>query len=105
MISEPPDWQPHLAVERLVQLLVDVVPLVERQTLVVRVVELDAVGELGVEGADVVADVVEQPLVVDDDAAVLGVELLADHPHGQLGLAVQQSGAVLFLALASIAFH
>ena len=31
-----------------------------------------------------------QALVVDHHAAVVGVELLADHPHGQLGLAVQQ---------------
>ena len=94
MISEPPLRQPHLAVERLVQLLVDVVALEQRQAVGGRVVELDAVGELGVERGDVVLDVVVQALVVDDDAAVLGVELLADDPHGQLGLAVQQRRAV-----------
>ena len=52
--------QPHLAVERLVQLLVDVLALVQRQTLGDGVVVLDAVGEVGVEGGDVVANVFEQ---------------------------------------------
>ena len=33
------------------------------------------------------------------DAAVLGVELFADHPHGELGLAVQQRRAVGLLGL------
>ena len=36
------------------------------------------------------AQLLVQPAVVDDHAAVVGVELLADHPHGQLRLAVQQ---------------
>ena len=58
------------------------------------VVVLDAVGEVGVEGGHVVAHVLEQRPIVDDHAAVLGVELLTDHPHGELGLAVQQRRAV-----------
>ena len=43
--------QPHLAVERLVQLLVDVVPLEQRQALGLGVVVLDAVGQVGVDAA------------------------------------------------------
>ena len=53
----------------------------------------------GLNAADVVLDVLVQALVVDDDPAVLGVELLADHPHRQLGLAVQQGRAVGLLGL------
>src|SRR6478736_9436812 len=51
--------QPHLAVQRLVQLLVDVEALVDRQAVRFRVVVLDAVGQLGVERTDVVAHVFE----------------------------------------------
>ena len=39
---------------------------------------------------DVVADLLEEGPVVDDDAAVVLVELLADDPHGHVGLAVEQ---------------
>ena len=70
-----------------------------RQAFRCRVEVLDAVGEVGVEGGDVLANVFEQRLVVDDDAAVLGVELLADHAHCQLGLAIQQRRAVGLLGL------
>ena len=45
--------QPHLAVERLEQLLVDVEALEDRQALVLGVVELDPVGELGRDRLDV----------------------------------------------------
>ena len=82
--------QPHLAVERLVHLLVHVVALEQAEPFGRGVVVLDAVGQLGVERRDVVLDLLVEAAVVDDDAAVLGVELLADHPHGQVGLAVQQ---------------
>ena len=82
--------QPDLAVERLVHLLVDVELLVQAESLGVGVVVLDAVGELRVERRDVGLDVVEQPAVVDHHAAVVGVELLADDPDGELGLAVEQ---------------
>ena len=58
--QRPTRRQPDLAVERLVELLVDVVALEERQALGLRVVVLDAVGQLRVEGADVVAHLVEQ---------------------------------------------
>ena len=82
--------QPHLAVECLVQLLVHVEPLEQRQRLGRRVEVLDPVGEGGRDRCDVVADLLVELLVVDDDAAVLAVELLADHPHRHVGLAVQQ---------------
>jgi hypothetical protein len=100
MISDP-RRQPHLAVERLVDLLVHVVALEHRQALGLGVVELDPVGELGVERVDVRLHLLVQLAVVDDDAAVVGVELLADDPHGELGLAVQQRrlGALGRLAL------
>ena len=47
--------QPHLAVERLVELLVHVVPLEQRQRLGLGVVVLDPVGQLGADRRDVVA--------------------------------------------------
>ena len=40
-----------------------------------------------------------QPAVVDDDAPVVGVELLADHAHGQLRLAVEQGRLLRRLGL------
>ena len=85
--------QPHLPVECLVQLLVHVLVLEERQALGLAVVVGDAVGELGVEVRDVALDLLVESPVVDHHAAVVGVELLADHAHGELGLAVQQRGA------------
>ena len=45
--------QPHLAVERLHELLGDVEPLEDRQALLLGVVELDPVGELGRDRLDV----------------------------------------------------
>ena len=71
MMSEPPDGQPDLAVERLVQLLVDVVALEDREGLGLGVVVLDPVGERGRDVGDVVAHLLEQLAVVDDDAAVV----------------------------------
>ena len=70
----------------------DVVPLEQRQPLGGGVVELDPVGELGVDRLDVGLDLLVEAPVVDDDAAVVGVELLADDPHGQFRLPVQQRG-------------
>ncbi len=72
-------------------LLVDVMPLEDRQAaLCCSVVVLDPIGELGVERRHVPLDLVVEALVVDDDAAVVGVELFADHPHRQLGFTVEQ---------------
>jgi hypothetical protein len=48
----------------------------------------------GLNASHVVADLAVQALVVDHHAAVVGVELLADHAHRQLGLAVQQRRAL-----------
>src|ERR687898_180282 len=87
-----PGRQPHLAVERAVELLVHVVALEQRQCLGLDVIELDPVGQLGADRRHVVAHGREQLAVVDEDAAVLLAELLADDPHGHVGLAVQQRG-------------
>ena len=75
--------QPHLAVERLEELLVDVEPLEDRQPLLLGVVELDPVGELGGDRLDVAAGLLVERAVVDDDAAVLLGELLADAAAGR----------------------
>ena len=88
--ERPARGQPDLAVQRLVELLVDVVLLEEREPLGRGVVELDAVGQLGVEGAHVVPDLGVELGIVDDDAPVVGVELLPDDPHGQPGLPVEE---------------
>ena len=47
--------------------------------------------------AHVVVDLGVELLVVDDDAAVVVVELLADDPHGHVGLAVEQRRALHLL--------
>ena len=90
MIERAARRQPHLAVERLVQLLVDVELLEERQLLGRGVVVLDAVGELGGDRVDVRLHLFVQRAVVDDDAAVLLGELLADHPDRERRLLVEQ---------------
>ncbi len=87
MMIDPPDGQPHLAVEGLVELLVDVEALEHGRLSADGVVVLDALDQLGVHLADVVAHLLEEQLVVDHHAAVLAVELLAHDPHGQVGLA------------------
>ncbi len=94
MMIDPPDGQPHLAVESLVQLLVHVEALEDGKVLDDGVVVLDAVDELGVHLLDVVAHLRVQALVVDDHIAVLAVELLAHDPHGQVGLPVEQARGV-----------
>ena len=86
--------QPDLAVERLVQLLVDVVALEDRQRLDRRVVVLDPLGQLRADRGHVVAHLLVEGPVVDDDAAVLAVELLAQDAHGQVGLAVEEARGV-----------
>src|SRR5829696_5527700 len=91
--------QPDLAVERLVQLFVEVEPLVDRQAFLGRIVELDAIGELRVERGDVVTNFFVEALVVDDHTPVLGVELLTNHPDGELRLAVEESWALHLLGL------
>ena len=60
MISEPPDGQPHLAVERLEQLLLHVEPLEQREALFGLVVVLDPLGELGRDRLDVAAHLLVQ---------------------------------------------
>ena len=60
------------------QLLVHVEPLEDRQALGFGVVVLDPVGELGRDRLDVAAHLLVERPVVDDDAAVLLGELLAD---------------------------
>ena len=71
------------------QLFVHVVALEEREGLV-GFEELDPVLELGDQAGDVLVDLLVEGRVVDDDAAVLAVELLADDPHGKVGLLVEQ---------------
>ena len=99
MISEPPDGQPDLAVERLVKLLVHVVALEDGQALDLGVVVLDPVGELGADGPDVVPHLLEERQVVDHHGPVLPVELLAEDPDRQLGLPVEQARGVGALGL------
>ena len=82
--------QPDLAVEGFVDLLVDVLALEQRQLGGLTVVVLDAVGEGRRDAGDLVADVFVDVLVVDDDAPVVLVELLADDPERHVGLAVEQ---------------
>ncbi len=54
------------------------------------VVVLDPVGELGRDRLDVAADLLVERAVVDDDAAVLLGELLADAPQHEVGLLVEE---------------
>ena len=93
MISDPPDGQPDLAVQGPVELLVHVVALEHRQRLGLGVVVLDPVGQLGADRRHVVAHGDVQLAVVDEDAAVVLAELLADDPHRHVGLAVEQCWA------------
>ena len=81
------------------QLLVHVVALEDGQALHLGVVVLDPVGELGADRPHVVAHLLEERQVVDDDTPVLGVELLAQDAHRQLGLAVEQARGVGLLGL------
>ena len=85
MISEPPGRQPHLAVEGLVDLLVHVVALEDRQRIVGVAGPLDPVGQLGADAGHVVADLLVQRRVVDHHAPVVAVELLPDDPDGHVG--------------------
>ena len=71
-----------------------VVALEDGQALDLGVVVLDPVGELGADRPHVVPHLLEERQVVDDHAPVLGVELLAQDPDGQLGLAVEQARGV-----------
>ena len=83
--------QPHLAVEGLVELLVHVVALEQRQRPRRRGRSTrPGRPASGLMRGDVVAHLLVQGRVVDDDAAVVVVELLADDPHGHVGLAVEQ---------------
>ena len=87
--------QPHLAIEALLELLGDLEPLEQREALIGAVVELHAVTEGRRDGRHIVVHVVEELRLVDDDGPVVGVELLADHPHRHVGLAVQQRRTLL----------
>ena len=64
------------------------------QRLDAAVVELHPLGQRRRDARDVVLDLVEELLVVDHDAAVLLVELLADHPDRHVGLPVEQRGGL-----------
>ena len=79
------------------QLLVHVEALEQRQRLFGTVEELDSVGQRGRDRRDVVAHVLVQLRVVDDDAAVLAVELLTDDPHRHVRFAVEQRGRLAAL--------
>ena len=82
--------QPHLAVERLQQLLVHVVSLEQREPLDLLVVVLDALGELRRDRLDVRLDLLVERGVVDEHAAVLLGELLAEQAQDERGLLVQE---------------
>ena len=71
-----------------------VVALEDGQALDLGVVVLDPVGELGADGPHVVPHLLEERQVVDHDAPVLRVELLAQDPDRQLGLPVEQARGV-----------
>ena len=88
--ERPARREPHLAVERLEQLLGDVEALEDREPLLLGVVELDPIGELGRDRLDVAAGLLVERAVVDDDAAVLLGELLADEPQHEVGLLVEE---------------
>lgn len=85
-----PRRQPHLAVERLLELLLHVVELEQRQRLGGGVVELDPVGQMRGHRGHVLLHLLIQARVVDDHPAVVLGELLADQAHRDLGLPVQQ---------------
>ena len=70
-------------------------PLEHGQRLGVRIEELHPIHERRGDRSDVVVHVVEQGTVVDEDTAVLGVELLADDPDRHLGLAVDEPRSLL----------
>ena len=98
-----PRWQPHLSIERLVELLMDPVLLEERQSLVLHVVKLDAISKFGIERGDVLLHLCVQRGVVYHDPAVFVAELLANHSHRQWRLTVEQRRALrLFGRLANV---
>ena len=88
--------QPHLAVKGFVDLLVHMELLKNRQAFVRWIEVLNAVGELGVERLHVGMHIFVQLLIVNDDAAIVRVELFANHAHGKRWLAIQQSRPASF---------
>ena len=72
------------------QLLVDEVPLEERQALGGRVIELHPLDHLGADLADVASDLLEEHRIVDEHAPVVAVELFSEHPHGKIELSVEE---------------
>ena len=86
--------QEDLAVQRPVQLFVHEVALEQRQFLACAVVVLDPVREFGIDREHVLAHLLEEFLVVDDDPAVVLVELLAKHAHGEVQVPVDQARLV-----------
>ena len=89
--------QPHLAVQRLGQLLVD--PVVGERVLV-RLPVVEPVRQVRGDVADVLVHQVPALVAGDDQLAEVLVEDVPDHPDGQVRLAVEQLGRVRRLRLA-----
>ena len=84
--ERPAGRQPHLAVERFVQLLVNMLALEQRERLDLGVVELDALGERRLKLGDVCLHHAVEQRIVDEDRSVLLGQLLTDDPDGHVGL-------------------
>ncbi len=76
------------------ELLVDMEAVEDRLGLGLLVVVLDPLGQLGTDGRHVFPHLFVEGPVVDHHPAVVAVELFAENPHGQVGLAVQKTGSL-----------
>ena len=65
--------------------------LKDRESLVGWIEVFNAVGKFGVECLHIRMYVFEQLMIVNDDAAIVRVELFANHAHCERRLAIQQS--------------
>ena len=83
----PPRWQPHLAVEGLAQLVLDVESLEQRHLIAVHGHLLQQVGLCPLQ---VLEDTIVRHLFVDHQALEIPREVLTDHPRDQRWLLIEQ---------------
>ena len=77
----------------------DEVALEEGQVLGLGVIELDSLDHLGADLSHIAAHLVVEVFVIDQHAAVVTIELLAQHAHREVELTEQQAGATRFCGL------
>ena len=64
--------------------------LKDRQSLIRRIKVLNSVGELGVERLHIRMHIFKQLVIVNNDAAIVRVELFTNHPNRKRWFAIEQ---------------